>query len=313
MKRVLIIAILTLLAISSGFADGYPAEEAEHWEKVRQLEQLADRFKAETGFTGTISHDLNRMCLGTYRGRFAGIQVTAESDTATFRAAFEQILDKVLPYTFAKREQLIRSRITRNLGRIETEFYQQVNGYRVEGIGRLIIAYDSGRYGFVIGNGTVVLPEITQINYNSEEATNIAIQYHRAKCSQPEQQNKPPYLIEDLRFFDSDTSGYSLKYIIYIGDFVYYVDASTGRLDWNYAIGDDLSSFTIKGKVYNPFCNDPPVVLGDSLYLTQIEVKVNGETKYTNDAGEASFQDSTVNSFIVKMKCREYYLTDFTD
>ena len=74
MKQITLIIIILLLAISSGFADGYPAEDAEHWEKVRQLEQLADRFKAETGFTGTISHDLNRMCLGTYRGRFAGFR-----------------------------------------------------------------------------------------------------------------------------------------------------------------------------------------------------------------------------------------------
>lgn len=290
MKRVIFIAILTLLAISSGFADGYPAEEAEHWEKVRQLEQLADRFKAETGFTGSIESSTERMRLSYFDGRFADIQIAADADTASYRAAFEQILDKVLPYTFAKREQLTSSRITHNQRTIETDYYQQINGYRVEGAGRISFYYEKEYNRLEIGNGTVVLPEITQINYNSEEATNIAIQYHRAKCSQPEQQNKPPYLIEDLRFFDSDTSGYSLKYIIYIGDFVYYVDASTGRLDWNYAIGDDLSSFTIKGKVYNPFCNDPPVVLGDSLYLTQIEVKVNGETKHTNDAGEASFK-----------------------
>ena len=183
MKQVTLIFIVLLMAIAFVYADGgSSAEQAEHWEKVRQLDQLAEGFKAETGFTGRILTSTERMLLYYYEGRFADIQITAEADTASFRAAFERILDKVLPYTFAKHEQLSRSRITNNLGRIKTEYYQQINGYRVEGAGRLSIVYEVGRNGFAIGNGTVELPENIQINYTREEATTIAVNYHKIKC-----------------------------------------------------------------------------------------------------------------------------------
>ena len=240
MKQVTLIFIVLLMAIAFVYADGgSSAEQAEHWEKVRQLDQLAEGFKAETGFTGRILTSTERMLLYYYEGRFADIQITAEADTASFRAAFERILDKVLPYTFAKHEQLSRSRITNNLGRIKTEYYQQINGYRVEGAGRLSIVYEVGRNGFAIGNGTVELPENIQINYTREEATTIAVNYHKIKCNLPDHQIAP-YVIEDLRFYNPDDSSYTLKHIIYIGDFVYYVDASTGKLDWDNVIGDNF-------------------------------------------------------------------------
>src|SRR5690554_6929080 len=159
MKTKAMITLLLLLICTMVFASEDAGDAAEHARKTRELNQLAERFKAETGFTGKISTDTNRMCLGYYEGKFADIQITAEADTASFRSAFEQILDKVLPYTFAKREQLVRSRITNIHGIIRTVYYQQVNGYRVEGIGRLSIDYEVGRNAFAIGNGTVELPE----------------------------------------------------------------------------------------------------------------------------------------------------------
>jgi hypothetical protein len=121
------------------------------------LDQLAEKFKAETGFRGEISYSTELNRLGVYEGKFVDIQITADADTATFRNAFEQILNKVLPYTYAKREHLSRSRITINLGRIKTEYYQQVNGYRVDRAGKISIVYETGRNDFAIGNGTVDL------------------------------------------------------------------------------------------------------------------------------------------------------------
>ncbi|MCB5259194.1 MAG: hypothetical protein LHW48_01780, partial [Candidatus Cloacimonetes bacterium] len=158
MKAKLLITILLILLGTAIFASEDPFDAEEYVRKTQELNQLAERFKAETGFRGNVSYDLNRMCLGYYEGKFADIQITAEADTASFRTAFEQIMDKVLPYTFARREQLARTRITNMHGRIKTVYYQQVNGYRVEGAAKLSIAYESGRNAFAIGNGTVELP-----------------------------------------------------------------------------------------------------------------------------------------------------------
>lgn len=313
MKQITIIFIILLLGISSANADGYTAEEAEHWEKVNQMDQLAERFKVETGFTGDINPNGALSHLGGFRGKFNDIPFSASTDTTAFRHACDRIIDKLLPYTLATRNQLSRSRIIKSSSKFETEYYQTVDGYKVENGGLILISYDVGRYRFSISNGTVELPETIKINYIREEATNKAVRYHKSKCNQPDHQ-LIPYVIEDMRFFNSDGSGYALKYIIYIGDFVYYVDASTGRLDWDNVIGDNLSTFTIKGKVYSPLDNSiPPSVVSDSLTLSQIEVKVNGIIDHTNDAGEVGFPDSTIQTFLVNMKCGEFYLTDYSD
>lgn len=158
MARILLSFFILLLGISYSYADSLPAEETERQAKVRKLDQLAEKFKAETRFRGEITYSTERMRLSHFEGKFPDIQITAYADTASFRAVFEQILDKVLPFTFAKREHLTRSRITNNLGRTKTEYYQQVNGYRVDRAGKISIVYETGRNDFAIGNGTVVLP-----------------------------------------------------------------------------------------------------------------------------------------------------------
>lgn len=232
MKRHVFVLIIMLLAISFANADGNPAEEADHWEKVRQLDQMAVRFKAETGFTGYISHDISRMCFGYYQGKFTGIQITATADTASFRAAFDQILDRVLPYTFAKREQLTKSRITNNLGIIQTDYYQQVNGYRVEGIGRLTINYETGSNAFAIGNGTVELPdENVETIISEEKAEQIALL----------DMNEERYSISkayDLFYSQEGSDSYHLAYLVVLtsirggddDDYAYWIDAKTGYI-----------------------------------------------------------------------------------
>jgi len=232
MKAKLLITILLLLICTAIFAseDHFDAEEYER--KTQELNQLAERFKAETGFEGKISTDTNRMCLGYYEGKFADIQIIAEADTASIRSAFEKILDKVLPYTFAKREQLVRSRITNIHGRIKTEYYQQVNGYRVEGIGKLSIVYEVGRNAFAIGNGTVELPEgdVSAI-ITPEEAERIAIvdkKDDRYRVSK----------VYDLCLSNEGSETYYLAYFVVVSsvtdenlkEYSYWIDAQTGLI-----------------------------------------------------------------------------------
>ena len=241
MKKLTVLAIVCLLLSSAIVASEYDSEADEIQRKTRELNELAERFKAETGFTGRISHDLNRMCLGTYEGRFVGIQVTAESDTSTFRAAFEQVLDKVLPYTFAKPEQLVRSRITNNLGRIKTEYLQQINGYRVEGAGKLSIVYETGRNGFFVGNGTVELPDepIGEI-IPEAEAYRIALELHKqTEFYNPSQHLRSRTVIAfKSRNLDGTRLPYRLCWRVSFPSVSYFVDAITKEIWWERNIRD---------------------------------------------------------------------------
>jgi hypothetical protein len=221
MRRIVLAFIILLLTISYIYADGLPAEESERQAKEHQLGQVTDRFKAETGFKGEINYSTERMCLSFFEGKFDDIQITANADTASFRAVFEQILDKVLPYTFAKREQLSRSKITNSLGQVRTIYIQQVNGHRVEGAGRLSIGYESGRNSFTIGNAIMELPNV-QVSISLEQAIRIA--QDNELIGDNEKPHKPR--IAYVRGDDKNGNAYYLCYILVFKDYVVNIDVS---------------------------------------------------------------------------------------
>ena len=233
-----LLLFVLLLAISYGYAQTSPEETAKHWQKTLELNQLAERFKAETGFRGKMNYNFERMKLGSFEGNFTDIPFSTDADTTSFRQACNRIIDKILPYSYAKRSQLSMSRITKSGRGYTTDYIQSANGYRVEGSGFIMITYEDGRKHFSIGDNTVELPESVQINITREDAINRALEYHKNKVNPPEHK-LVPYVIEDLRFCNPDEAGYALKYIIYLGDLVYYVDSSTGRIDWGNTISDE--------------------------------------------------------------------------
>jgi len=222
MVRIVLAFIIILLGISYGYADGFPSEEDERQAKECQLDQVADRFKAETGFRGEINYDTNRMCLGFLEGKFADIQITANADTASFRVVFEQILDKVLPYTFAKREHLSRSKISKQTGYIRAVYFQQINGYRVEGAGKLTIVYEVGRNGFRISNGSVELPENITINISLEQAVKIA--QDNKLIGDNDKPNNPR--IAYVKGDDKNGNRYYLCYVLSFYGYSIYIDVS---------------------------------------------------------------------------------------
>jgi hypothetical protein len=230
MRRFELAFIILLLVVSYNYANGLSAEEAERQAKERQLEQVAARFKAEAGFRGDITPNGALSHLGILRGNFTDVPFSAGADTTSFRQACNRIIDKILPYTLATRNQLSMSRISSNLGRTETEYYQTVNGYRVENSGLILIAYDTGRFRFSISNGTVELPEGNASSIiTSDEAKQIALQakndehYTSAKCLHTFYTNEGSdhyYLAYLVEVSSSDAALYE--------DVLFWIDANTG-------------------------------------------------------------------------------------
>jgi hypothetical protein len=293
MKIKTILVILLLMSFSLIFASENPTE-TEHWEKVRQLDQLAERFKVETGFRGSIETSTERMCLGYYEGKFADIQITADADTTSFRAAFERILDKILPYTYAKREQLSRSKITNNLGRIKTEYFQQVNGYRVEVAGKLSIVYETGRNGFAIGNSTVQLPGSIEDSIISEkEAQQIALRemkddrYQTARVLRTKYSN-----VSSDSYYLAHVICVSNKEIPLFGDYIIWLDAVTGKVmrkSKDRMMPSDID-VTVKGNIYptSNYWSQPPTN-GTEAPIVDVQVSVSDSTRQTNYNGNAAF------------------------
>ena len=233
MKRITLIFIILLMAIAFIYADGgSSAQQAEHWEKVRQLNQLAEQFKAETGFTGSVDHYVKTMRLHVYRGNFPDIQFTADADSATFRQACEQVLEKILPYSVAKPGQLSMNRISSHRGKTSTDYYQLLNGYRAESAGYIMLTYDSGPKHFIISDNTVELPE---------EDTNAIITPGEAEQIALRDKNDENYIISEvynLFYSKRGIDSYYLAYLVSVSSkesplyerFVYWIDAHTGNI-----------------------------------------------------------------------------------
>jgi hypothetical protein len=317
MKIKVIIVILLLMSFSLIFASEDSAE-ADHWEKVRQLDQLAERFKVETGFRGSIETSTERMCLGYYEGKFADIQITADADTTSFRAAFERILDKILPYTSAKREQLTRSKITNNLGIIQTDYYQQVNGYRVEGAGRLSINYETGRNGFSIGNGTVeLLAEEVKNKIAPSEAELIAIQDINDK-------HDISAKVYNLFYSKEGSDFYYLAYFIVVTRisnssceyFDYWIDALTGQIKKSgpSAVYNSDIEVTVKGNYYGSTSDWNSINNASSkLGIQDARVYIANSNEQTDCLGHAIIRNVSYSAPKVKLINRYYWMTTGTN
>ncbi|HPI26794.1 MAG TPA: hypothetical protein PLO57_10070, partial [Candidatus Cloacimonadota bacterium] len=227
--RVMIILMLILLCTAI-FASEDPNDTAEHERKTQELNQLAERFKAETGFTGEVMHSTTTMRLYVYRGNFPDISFTADGDTIAFRQACERIISKVLPNSQANSNQLSMSRISKSGRGYTTDYYQQVNGYRVEGAGYIMITFEDGRKYFSISDNTVDLPDgdVGAI-ISQKKAEEIALA----------DLNDERYSVSKVYnlFFSSEGSGtYYLAYFVVVSsvidgnldEYAYWIDAQKG-------------------------------------------------------------------------------------
>ena len=304
MKPQALIMILLLLCTAI-FASEDGSNAAEYERKTRELNQLAERFKAETGFVGKISNDTNRMCLGYYEGRFADIQISAKADTVSFRLAFEQILDKVLPYTYSHRGQLSRSRITNTFGVIETAYYQQVNGYRVEGAGKLSIAYEPGRNGFAIGNGTVdISNELVQINISLDQAIQIGIQRYDPNYNFiPDNELTHPRT--KLRYFpipnEDGIEQYRLCYMVAFWGLAIFIDPSSGNIiDTKTWIIHDYHC-TVDGEVYESNYSGYSVNSLGYIPIPDVFIGTDNFFGWTDNNGYVAILDSTLVNLNIKL------------
>ncbi|MFB3845380.1 MAG: hypothetical protein ACE14O_06510 [Candidatus Cloacimonadaceae bacterium] len=230
MGRIVLAFIILLLVISYGYADGLPSEEAERQAKERQMEQVAVRFKAETGFRGEINYDFERMKLGSYEGKFVDIPFAADADTTAFRQVSNRILDKILPYSLAKRNQLSMIMIKRQGNYTSTDYFQMVNGHRVEGSGFIVITYDAGRNRFDIGDNTAELPD-EPLGEIITEAEAYQLAFDQYKKSELYDQKYPARgktsILYKSREEDGVSQPYRLCWKISFPYISYYVDAIT--------------------------------------------------------------------------------------
>ena len=243
MKTRVFLAILLLTVVAILYCSDDPSENAEYQRKTRELKALSERFKAETGFEGTIEYDYDNMKLSSFRGGFTDIAFPATQDTTIIRQSFERVVDKMLPYISATRAQLKKSSMFSNLWGIGTRYQQFVNGYPIEGGGYMNVSYTPKQNRIDILNDIVDIKQVAILNTISEAA---AFKIARTAFEQTEYCNEltPTWRSKTViqyksRQVNGKAQPYRLCWRVTFPGLSYYIDAETS--EWfheGYVIND---------------------------------------------------------------------------
>lgn len=313
MKRMTIVIIILLLAISYGYSE----TQADHWEKVRQMDELAERFKAETGFIGRIDRDNQRECLGYFRGNFPDVNFPNQADTLAMRQSCDAIFAKIFPYFGLDGIILTKTSIRYNKSGITTRYEQLVHGYGFEHPGEIIIGYSRDSDDVTISNGIIKIniPPVN-VNYTFAQAVEIARQHYIHALGYPDTlsfedpKNNVPQPHGSIIFrtiknngtkFVYDKGQYRLCHIFGISILdgipsfrAAYIDAQTGEV---FKISDDHIEFNsgVQGEV-NSIVPVPTTSYADAKpaqadhwekvrQLDQLAEKFKAETGFTGVIG----------------------------
>ncbi|MDD2332516.1 MAG: hypothetical protein PHI68_07690, partial [Candidatus Cloacimonetes bacterium] len=180
MKGKALITLLLLLVFTAILAiEDYSVAE-EHKRKTQELNQLADRFRAETGFEGSISYNYQYMRISQIRGIFCGIQMKDNWDTGLAEYELNQVLQRISPFTLSREGQLIPMEMEITQTGLSQMWVQKVNGYSIHPGGYIQMTYHSPTDKFMITDATVdISNEPVPINISKEEAKQIIINEYK--------------------------------------------------------------------------------------------------------------------------------------
>ena len=155
MKTMILVFLLLSVFFTLLVAQPARLSREEEDRRSKELTALSEQFKKETGFQGYISFSIEAMKFQTFSGNFSDIIFPAIDDTLQASVSFDRVVDKILPFTKATRDQLTKGSIERLGDTIGVSYIQRINGYPIESGGRLRISYRFGQKELKILNGTI--------------------------------------------------------------------------------------------------------------------------------------------------------------
>ncbi|MDD2231207.1 MAG: hypothetical protein PHY48_17630 [Candidatus Cloacimonetes bacterium] len=313
MKSKVLITLLLLLLCAAVFAVEDYSDAEEHKRKTNELNQLADRFRAETGFRGEINYSYKRMKLSQIRGNFADLEITSPQDTLFMKSIFERIFTKVTPYISARPEQLFRGKVVCNMVGASVVYWQVVNGYRIEGgAGTLKISYNLATSTLTILDGTAnISSEVIPINVSVEQALQIAQKEILKKDNV-----KPGYSSIAYTEGDKENAGkYYLCHILPFRDCVVFIDVSVPVIR-KVLPNAKVHSYNVdvKGAVYIPnyvsYTFPPPSLSG----LGYVRLSSPAGTLFADPCGNQIISDSVYEWLKVELNNRDvFHVTEYPD
>lgn len=293
---------------------GIPYEQTEEYtQKQAILNERAARFKAETGFAGDISYNLQSMQFSTISGSFKEIEVAAPQDTVFMRSVFDQIVSKVMPYISAREEQLKSGKVRSNMNGSGVIYWQKVNGFSIEGGGgSLRIHYNLATHQLNINNGTAdISSDPISINLSLEQALQIAQDevFNGADAK--------PYNPR-IAYTLGESNGGNEFYLCYILNF------------WDYTVCVDVSepiirkvapnrvsrsfSVNVLGNVYNEAYTDTINIPPSQQSMGSVLVQTPIDSLYADSFGQQTVSDSIYTWLKTELRNHEiFYVVEHPD
>ncbi|HOH98713.1 MAG TPA: T9SS type A sorting domain-containing protein [Candidatus Cloacimonadota bacterium] len=255
MKTQALIMLLLMLICTAIFASENPSDAAEYARKTQELNDRADRFKAETGFEGDITYNHQYMNFSQLYGTFNDIHLTAPCDTVLAGQALDQIMLRFTPFTLARESQLVLSRHEHSRYMVTKIWKQVVNGYSVHPGGIISVSYNIDTQEFIINDATVDIPNTPiPINISKEDAKQIMIneykksEYYNGRVRGSSQE---PSIAYNRISTSKDPLQYRLYWSMMFFQVSFSIDVETLEIHQHMNIMM-YNMLAVKGKTYKP-------------------------------------------------------------
>ncbi len=305
MQRYLFIVFLVLSMVTPLMAVPYERTE-EYRQKQAILNERAARFKAETGFEGSIDYNYRDMKFSRLTGEFTGIQISAPQDTVSTENAIDQVLLRISPYISAREDQLNFTSSESNRYIVSKKWEQKVNGFSVYPRKFIIVAYNLPTKEFIISDSTVDLPSCpVQMNVSKTEAKQLMLDAYKQSVYCKDETNRyhrdPSIGYINVPISES-YSQYRLCWSMMFDNISISVDAETqeirfseiGRLFYKYSVSGMTYEPTISGTVFSP--TSPP-----ESPLRTIAVNNGSQTGYTDRNGSIELNQTPQENYHVNL------------
>ncbi|MDD2227796.1 MAG: hypothetical protein PHY48_00105 [Candidatus Cloacimonetes bacterium] len=311
MKTRVFLAILLLVVVAILYCSDDPNENAEYQRKTRELKALSERFKAETGFEGDISYNLQKAKFSILHGTFYNIQLKDPQNEELAERALDQVMLTMSPFTSAREGQLFPLNIESNQSAVSKKWEQRVNGYGVYPGGYIRIAYNISTNEFVISDATADIPNTPiPINISKDDAKEIMInEYKKSEFynGRIRGSSQEPSIGYHRISTVGDPTPYRLFWSMMFFQVSYSIDAETLEI-YQYENTMKYYNYSVKGKTYKPTISGlvfdpttPPISP-----LKAIHVENGSEADYTDLNGIIQLSSVPQDNFTVSLESERW-------
>ncbi|MCK9445256.1 MAG: hypothetical protein M0Q14_12100 [Tissierellaceae bacterium] len=142
MKTTILVFLLLSVFFTLLVAQPARLSREEEDRRSKELTALSEQFKKETGFQGYLSHDTTLNKISSFDGGFPDLTFPPASEKEEVGLIFDEVLKRILPYLSVPREQLTRENVTGGDSLVRVQYTQRINGYDLEGGGRIRFFYN---------------------------------------------------------------------------------------------------------------------------------------------------------------------------